>query len=95
MLPGSPKVIKFSTKKESLQADTVQVCLCGQQLLSGRTWPVKGEDVAFTFGSTLGCVGLRAAAGAPPTLPLGRNLLVSGRVQIWVHMGEQPSTHFQ
>lgn len=56
------------------------------------TWSVKGEDLAFTFGGTLGRVGLRAAARAPPTLPLGRNLFVSCRVQIYVQMEEKPST---
>lgn len=54
------------------------------------TWSVKGENIAFAFGGTLGCVGLRAAARAPTALSLRRNLLVSCRVQIWEQMEQKP-----
>lgn len=33
------------------------------------TSPIEGEDVPFTLGSTLGRVGLGAAAGQATTLP--------------------------
>lgn len=51
------------------------------------TCSVEGEDVSFTFGSTFRCVGFRAAAGTPPTLPLWRGLLIRCRVQIWTTAG--------
>ena len=45
------------------------------------TCAVKGEDVALALG-TLGGVRLRATAGAPPHLALGRGGVLGGRVQV-------------
>lgn len=53
------------------------------------TCSVEGEDVSLALGSTLRCVGLRAAAGAPPAFPLRRDWVLCWWVQVYVTKEKQ------